>query len=145
MIVSGQEHDTCKPAAIFFLSSRGPWLSELGKWAEKENVTVVPVAVGINFNIQEIVLQADGIKSFIKQAMFYWMAAKHRMRRKKSSEGSDYVDDIVSDFSVGNSPKSLSPKMAVEFYGHFNFSSPSLQSDLFFSQQSNISKRDTLI
>jgi len=145
MTVAEQKCNTGTPMAVFFLSSRGSWLSEVKKWAEKENVLVVPVNAGVNFNIQEIVLQVGFIKSFLKQVMYYWMTIKYYIRGKKPSEEANYIDDIASNAPGSDSAKSLPPKMAVEYYGQCNLFSPQLQSDLFFSQQSNISKQDILI
>ena len=95
---------------------------------------------GINFSIPKIILQFGYIKYLLKQLMYYWMAVKYKTRRIISS-GKSLYNAPPADSSL----ESFSPKIAVEFYGHLNLFSPNLHSDLFFIQQSNISKQDVLI
>ena len=137
---SKQEPAKQKPITMFFLSSQRPWLTEVGKWAQKTNVHIIPMGGGINFSIPKIILQFGYIKYLLKQLMYYWMAVKYKTRRIISS-GKSLYNAPPADSSL----ESFSSKIAVEFYGHLNLFSPNLHSDLFFIQQSNISKQDVLI
>ena len=127
---SKQEPAKQKPITMFFLSSQRPWLTEVGKWAQKTNVHIIPMGGGISFSIPKIILQFGYIKYLLKQLMYYWMAVKYKTRRIISF-GKSFHNAPPADSSL----ESSSPKIAVEFYGHLNLFYPNLHSDLFFIQQ----------
>lgn len=133
------------PVNVFLSSSQRPWLNELRKWAEKENINLIPVGGESDFKIANIILKFNGIKHFIKKMLYLGMVVQYRAQKITLSK-----KEIISNVS-GNIYKTqintaaLTPKLAVEFYGHLNLLSPQLHSDLFFWQQSKIRPEDVLI
>lgn len=133
--VAAQKQDSLRqyPARIFFLSSERPWAEELKKWAQKRNVDLILIEEKFSFNIRKMALKSGALKNFLKKTLYYSMAIKHWLQNRSSQEVP----------SAG--PTSAAPKLAVEFFGHLNLTSPHLQSDLFFCRYSKIPREDVLI
>ncbi len=127
------------PVTMFLSSGQRPWLAQVGKWAiQKQDVAIIPMrGIGFDCNIARIVAQSGPVKSFIKKMMYHGMKIKYRM--------CTIFQKSLMDIAINNPSKDSSPKIAVEFYGHLNLSSPYLNSDLFFYQNSTIASKDILI
>lgn len=131
--------------STFFFSSQEPWLSEVAKFAVKQNVKIISVGK-IDFNIKGLFLKFGAIKYCIKQILYYWMTVKYWARQILYFKILSFVSCNTRDIQqINNIPKNMSYKIAVEYYGHLNLYSPDLNSDLFFCQQSNVSREDILI
>ncbi len=127
---------------MFFLSSQRPWLSEVGNWAKKRNINIIPINGGKKFKIKNLILRFDRMKFFVKKIMYYGMSIKYQIRKKRDSRSIETINSFCKKKRNG---VDLSPKLAVEFYGHLNSTSPQLHSDIFFCQQSKIFTEDVLV
>ncbi|MDO8675113.1 MAG: hypothetical protein Q7K71_03215 [Candidatus Omnitrophota bacterium] len=116
---------------VFLFSSQRPWLSQVKKWAEARNVNIIPMRRGRGFSVKEIMAGPGFIKHSIKQVLFAWMGTQKALGMAGQGDQRHSQD--------------LSPKIAVEFYGHLNLDSPQLSSDLFFCQQASTLNKDILI
>ena len=116
---------------MFFFSSQRPWLSQVKKWAEARNVNIIPMRWGRGSSVKEIMAGPGFIKHSIKQVLFAWMGTQKALGMAGQGDQRHSQD--------------LSPKIAVEFYGHLNLDSPQLSSDLFFCQQASALNKDILI
>ena len=131
--------------STFFFSSQKPWLDEVAKLAAKQNVKIIPVGE-IGFDIKEFILKFDAIKYCIRQIQYYRMTIKYWGRQILSFKISSFVNGTARDIrQINNTLKAVPPKIAVEYYGHLNLYSPDLNSDLFFCQQSSVSREGILI
>ena len=144
-VISQRHEGEEKQIDMFLFSSRRPWVEEVKKWAEKANVNLIFMD-GVRFDVKEFFLRFDGLKHFIKQILYYWMVIQHRIQTRKYYGKSGAMDDSGYNGSkIGQNFKTVSPQIAVEYYGHLNLYSPKLHSDLFFCQQSNIPRQNILI
>lgn len=123
-----------EPARIFFFSSERPWAQELKIWARKRNIDLILVEEKFSLNVRKMILKSHALKNFLKKILYYSMAIKHHLQMERSSQEVTY--DV---------PISAAPRLAVEFFGHLNLSSPHLNSDLFFCRYSKIRNEDVLI
>lgn len=130
---------------IFLLSSKRPWLKEAGEWARKRNIDIIPAGGGFDFNIKSVILRSQRAKCFIKKVLYIKMALKFKIRQAVSPKKENVVGNVLRINKAQSNTTNLLQKLAVEFYGHLNFSSPILHSDLFFLKKSGISNQNVLI
>ncbi|MFH1581678.1 MAG: hypothetical protein ABIC39_06335 [Pseudomonadota bacterium] len=98
----------------------GMWLQEIRSYASKYGVKVVPVSGDLHIDLKKIVKRNPLLRKL------YFMAIG-KLRGNRLS--------LV--------PKS--PRLALDYYGHFNLGRPELHSDLFFWQQSELPGKDIVI
>lgn len=127
-----------KPLSMFLLSSQRPWLAQVGKWVGRENLNIIPLQE-LKIDLKQLFLRSETIKYLLKQLKYNLMAIRYNWRSKT------LPGELYRDVQTREPFDATPPKMAVEYYGHLNFESPARYSDLFFCQQSTISRKDILV
>lgn len=117
-----QTQDAQKDRSVLFLAPR-PWFHVLVQYAESYGVTLI--AMGRSF------LWRKEVRKWFRRILAYYLVSLFYRRRRRTLRGI--------------APHSAGPKMAVEYYGHFNLGSPECFSDFFFLQESEMIGSDVVL
>lgn len=130
-----------RPFVCFFMRER-PELNEAKQFAVKKGIHVVSAGAQ-HFYINKFFSQLRGMKSFIKQVIYYWMIIKYKINRIICFKRRNLENRIENyETTIERQP---SERIVVEYYGHLNINSSELVSDLFFVPESSLSPKDILI
>ncbi len=130
---------------VYYFMYERPWSSELEQFAQKRKINIISTGAHY-FYIKKYFLIFNGFKSFIKQIIYYGMVVKYYVLKMMTLKKFNLADSTKNVFKQERGEKvGLRPRVLVEYYGHLNFDSPELYSDLFFCQESSLSAKDILI
>ena len=132
---------------VFLFLRKRPWFVEIAKFAQSKGIAAIPVE-DFSLHLSVFLLKFDGwiifIKELCKKAAHYLMAIRYKLkvllnRWNKIVKTTETIKSDDKRLEKGG------PRIALEYYGYFNFDSPDLFSDFFFLQQSSLSAQDILI
>ncbi len=133
---------------VIFLERR-PWMRAIACYASRTGVEISEVRPA--FHIGRAIwwfLTPRGVAAAraLRNRLWHWFVLASG-KRSPLTVGSASVSKAVSGASVGpqSAQGSSSPKIAVEYSGHFNLERPELYSDLFFWQQSSLPGKNILL
>lgn len=133
---------------MFFLERR-PWSRVIERYASRFGVEAIPVRVSLRFDLRGLVYCFMGPKGIemlrsLRDGAYRWFFLIRQQRIHTSTVSPPNGSTTLLDRSE-SIPRSSTPRVAVEYYGHLNLNQPELYSDLFFWQQSLLSGKDIVV
>ena len=130
--------DDSKDLNVVFFMNRRLWGDEISKYAAHYGIEIIWTR-STAVNMKAIIL------SLFKLAHIKWLKTlKDYIMNEvilKPFKRRNVSHELLSSYSFSRT----NPRLAVEYYGHFNLDRPELFSDLFFWQQSSLRGEDILV
>jgi len=127
-----------KSSEVVFFMNRRLWRDEIDKYAAHYGIKIIWTR-STAVNVRAIIL------SLFKLAHLRWLKTlKNYIMNElilKPFKGRNVSRKLMSSYSFSR----VNPRLAVEYYGHFNLDRPELFSDLFFWHQSSLCGEDIIL